>query len=246
MNDISRHYGRLPGRLETPAVRRLTQVAEQLGDRLRRRVVFIGASLLPLMETEEHVLSGSRATDDVDAVTATTSYGDKFELDEALRAQGFRNAMGERAHVDRWRAPNGVIFDCVSCGSHLGGTGSADDLWVIDHAVETDLPPPVRHASAVGLLLLKSSAYQDRGASSPITSKDLSDIAAMFAARPQLVNEVAATDQNVRETLAGRCRVLLESPRVVSAIRSHISSRQPLFEGVDDLILERMRQLTST
>lgn len=245
MTNVSRDYGALPGRLEAPAVRRLVQVAEQLGDRLRRRVVFIGASLLPLMETEEHVLATSRATNDVDAVTATTSYGDKFELDEALRVQGFRNVTGDRSHADRWRAPNGVIFDCVSCGAHLGGTGSADDLWVVDHAVETDLPPIVRHASAVGLLLLKSGAYQDRGASSPITSKDLSDIVAMFATRPQLASEVAAADQNVRETLAGRCRALVGIPRVVSAIRSHIASLQPLFEGVDDLILERMRQLPS-
>ena len=57
MSDIERTYGALPGRLESPAVRRMAQVAELLRESLRKRVVFIGASLLPLMETEEHVIS---------------------------------------------------------------------------------------------------------------------------------------------------------------------------------------------
>ena len=155
MSDTEPTYGRLPGRLESPAVRRMAQVAELLGDTLRKRVVFIGASLLPLVETEENVLSASRATDDVDAVTATTSYSQKFALEEALRARGFRNDVRRPTHVDRWIAPDGVIFDCVACGRHTGGTGNDNDLWVIDHAVETDLPPRARHASAVGLLRLK-------------------------------------------------------------------------------------------
>ena len=56
----------------------MSRVTEQLGDVLRGQVVFIGASLLPLMETEENVLSASRANYDVDAVTATSSGGKKF------------------------------------------------------------------------------------------------------------------------------------------------------------------------
>ncbi len=170
MSDIERTYGALPGRLDSPAVRRMAQVAELLGESLRKRVVFIGASLLPRMETEEHVISASRATDDGDSVTATTSYSQKFSLEDALRARGFRNDVRQRTHVDRWLAPGGVIFDCVSCGRHTGGTDSENDLRLIDHAVETDLPPLVRHATAVGLLRLKLASYEDRGAASPVAS----------------------------------------------------------------------------
>ena len=133
----------------------------------------------------------------------------------------------------------------MSCGAHVGGTGNADDLWVITHAVETRLPPRARHASAVGLLLLKSAAYRDRGATSPMASKDLSDIATLLATRPRLSEDVAATEQPVRERLVEVFRSLVENPRVVAAIRSHIASREPLFNGVDDLVLERMGRIAS-
>ena len=245
MTEFSNSYGALPGRRDAPSVRRISRVAEQLGDALRGQVVFIGASLLPLMETEENVLSASRATDDVDAVTVTASYSKKCDFEQALRARDFRNDVRDGAHLDRWRTPDGVTFDCVSCGAHVGGTGNADDLWVITHAVETDLPPRVRHASAVGLLLLKCAAYRDRGGTSPITSKDLSDIATLLATRPQLPDEVAAARQPVRARLVEACRSLVENRRVVAAIRSHIDSRQPLYDGVDDLVLERMKRIAS-
>ena len=109
-------YGVLNGRLDAPAARRMARVAELLGDQLRQQVVFIGASLLPLMETEDHVLSASRATDDVDAVIATATYSLKHDFESALRAKGFRHDLGAAAHVERWRTPDGGLFDCVSCG----------------------------------------------------------------------------------------------------------------------------------
>ena len=245
MTEFAKSYGALPGRLDAPSVRRMSRVAEQLGDALRGQVVFIGASLLPLMETEENVLSESRATDDVDAVTATSSYGRKFDFEQALRARGFRNDVRDGTHLDRWRSPDGVTFDCVSCGAHVGGTANADDLWTIEQAVETDLPPLVRHASAVGLLLLKSAAYRDRGATSPITSKDLSDIATLLATRPILPDEVSAAELTAKKRLADSCRSLVKNPRVVAAIRSHIAAREPLFDGVDDLVLERTKRIAS-
>ena len=116
---------------------------------------------------------------------------------------------------------------------------------MIAHAVETDLPPRVRHASAVGLLLLKSAAYRDRGATSPMASKDLSDIATLLATRPHLSEEVAATEKPVRKSLVEAFRSFVENRRVVAAIRSHIDSRQPLFDGVDDQVLERMKRIAS-
>lgn len=238
-------YGALPGRIAVPAVQRLIQVADQLGASLRARVVFIGASLIPLMETEDFVLSTHRATHDVDAIALVASYTRKFEFEESLRAQGFRNDVGPGTHIDRWHSPDGVTFDCVACGPHTGTIGNAGEAWVFANAVETTLPPMVRHASAVGLLLLKSAAFEDRGITSPITSKDLSDIAAFVATRPELPNEVAIAVSEVRELLSHRFRTLLANVIVADAIRTHIQDRQPLFEGVDNIVLERMRQIAA-
>ncbi|MEO7962299.1 MAG: hypothetical protein ABIT38_00150 [Gemmatimonadaceae bacterium] len=236
-------YGALQGRRDSPSVRRMADVATALGEELCTRVVFIGASLLPLMETEEHVLSSARSTGDVDAVVATTNYSQKFAIEENLRSRGFKNVIGHGAHADRWTSPQGTILDLVACGAHMGGTGNKNDQWVVAHAARTDLPPRVKHASAVGLLLLKCSAYNDRGAHRPLGSKDLSDIATLIATRPDVVSEANAAPIELRGRIAEQLVTILGAPPAVSAIRTHIAEREPLFAGLDDLVLARMRQI---
>lgn len=220
-------------------------VAEQLGEVLRSRVVFIGAAILPLMESEDAVFDRFRSTDDVDAITITASYVQKGALDERLRARGFRHDRSDGAHVDRWRSPSDVIFDCVSCGAHVGGTGNAAERWVIEHAVEIDLPPRVRIGSAVGLLRLKLAAYEDRGARDPLMSKDLSDIATLLATRPQIVAEVRTAEQQIVTAIAKQIRTMLSAVHTKSAIRAHVKERGPLFEGIDDLVLARLLEIAS-
>lgn len=231
-------------RRDAPAVARMARVAELLGADLVAKMVFIGASLLPLLETEVDVLSTPRPTKDVDAVTAADSYTRKAKLEEQMRARGFKNDADGR-HMDQWRAPDGTQFDLISCGTHTGGTGSDHDAWVIANAVETSLPPRIRHASAVGLLLLKCAAYRDRGASAPRASKDLADIAALVATRPELIVEVCHAPEGIRSFVSVELAKVLATSRAVSAIRSHIDDRQPLIDGVVDVVIARMKEMSS-
>jgi hypothetical protein len=219
-------------------------VADALGEHICAKIVFIGASLLPLLETEPDVLESARPTKDVDAVTAASSYWRKEELGEQLRARGFKNDAGGR-HMDQWCAPDGTQFDLVSCGAHAGGTGNADDKWVIANAVETSLPPRIRHASAVGLLLLKCAAYRDRGAMAPGASKDLADIAALVATRAELGAEVSAAPDPIRRFIGAEIAKMLLTQRTMGAIRSHIEDRKPLIEDVADTVIARMRAMSS-
>jgi hypothetical protein len=232
-----------PNRTNPVVARLLTRFADALGPDLRSRVVFIGASLLPLLETEVNVLSSPRPTRDVDAVIATRSYTQKAMLDERLRARGFRNAM-DATHMDRWRAPDGTLFDLVACGTHSGGTGNANDEWVVANAVETTLPPRIRHASAVGLLLLKCGAYRDRGAMSPATSKDLADIAALIATRRELEGELRRAPDHIQRFVGHAIDGML-TPRCVGAIRAHIEDREPLIARVTDIVIAQLTAMLS-
>lgn len=230
-------------RRDDPSIARMARVAHALGPELCARVVFIGASLLPLLETEADVLSSPRPTRDVDAVTATRTYTQKAMLEERLRERGFKNAMAA-THMDRWHAPDGTLFDLVSCGSHSGGTGAHDE-WVITNAIETSLPPTIRHASAVGLLLLKCAAYRDRGAKAPAASKDLADIAALIATRPGLEAEMRGAPEEIRVFVGSEIARML-TPRTVSAIRAHIDDREPLIAGVADTVIEQLKAMSLT
>lgn len=228
---------------ESPAVQRMARVAEALGGDLCARVVFIGAAVLPLLETERSVLEAPRPTKDVDGVVGTTSYTAKARLEEAMRARQFRH--DQTGHMDRWVAPDGTLFDLVGCGAHPGGTGNQHDQWAVDHAVEVSLPPTVRHASAVGWLLLKCGAYHDRGRAAPLGSKDLADIAALCATRPGLVEEVTAAPGEIRAAIGRTLRDVLADGRARGAVTSHIEDLAPLIPGVADQVLERIQQLAA-
>lgn len=224
----------------------MQSVAAALGEALCGRVVFIGAAVLPLLETDE-VLGAPRPTKDVDGVIATTTYVQKAHVEEEMRARRFRHVQEPPTHLDRWRAPDPqeTVFDLVGCGDHPGGTGNAHDQWVIDTAITADLPPHVRHASAVGLLLLKCDAYEDRGKGVPLQSKDLADIVALCATRPSLVGEVAEAPVHVRNAIGAAIRSILNTPRERNALVTHVEDRQPLVPDLLDVVEERFRALAA-
>ena len=229
----------------TPAIERLARVATALGASLRERVVFIGGSILPLLQTDQQVFGSPRPTKDVDGVVITQRYADKGKIEEDLRALRFRHDVGTTAHADRWQAPDGTMFDLVSCGSHTGGTGNVHDLFAIETAVPLDLPPVIRHASAVGFIVLKCGAFRDRGTKHPLNSKDLMDIVVLVATRPQLLQELADAPSDIREFVREQVRAILQTPLAVSAIPTHIKDREPLADDVEARVMQALSEIAA-
>ena len=229
----------------TPATDRLARVASALDAELRRRVVFIGASVMQFVATDHLVFESSRPTNDVDGVVATTGYAEKGRIEEKLRDLKFRHDMNPGAHADRWRLPDGTIFDLVSCGAHLGGTGSKNDEFAIATAESVDLPPLIRHASGLALVLLKCSAFHDRGKQAPLESKDLMDLAVLLATRPELPAEFATAPAEVQAAIRSTVRYILETPVTRSAISTHVRDRGPVADDVEDIVVAALRALTA-
>lgn len=229
----------LGGRVIPPSIQRLITVAIDLDGDLREQIVFIGGAVLPLLETDRTVLRSPRPTKDVDGVTGTTSYSKMFDLEEALRARGFRNVSEPPTHIGRWKTPSEAIFDLVSAGSHTGGTGAERDQYAVGSALTLDIPPVVRHANGVGFLVLKLDAYRDRGRKDPRGSKDLSDIVALLATRPSLVAEVRAEPEHVRRWISDDVGdLLMNDSAIESHVIAHVSDRDPLVDNVAERVLE--------
>jgi predicted nucleotidyltransferase len=233
----------LNGRAMPPSIQRLITVANDLDDVLRGQIVFIGGSVLPLLETDRTVLRVPRSTKDVDGVTGATSYTKLFMLEEALRARGFRNVTQPPTHIGRWRSPSQAIFDLVSAGNHAGGSGSERDQYALESAVTLDLPPTIRHVSGVGFLVMKFNAYRDRGTMNPRGSKDLSDLVALAATRPELLTEVSQAPEHVRRWICDGVDGLLSDPTMESHVIAHVSDRDPLVDNVAEQVLEVLAAL---
>lgn len=184
-----------------PALAPLLGVARALGP-LLDDVVFIGGAVAPLLQTAPQ-FPRVRPTKDVDAVVASTAYGELEALQEQLRARGFREDTTAR-HAYKWLAPDGTPFDLVPVGSHFGGTGNLWDTAAIANARWHELEPglTIRHVSAPGFLALKWAAFRDRGQHDPLGSHDLEDILALLASRPSAVDEVLAASEELRNFIA--------------------------------------------
>jgi predicted nucleotidyltransferase len=207
-----------------PTVARIAAVARALGE-LSNDVVFIGAALAPLLQTNP-VIPRVRPTDDVDAIVASTDYASYGALETRIRALGFRTEITDQKHVHRWRAPDGTLFDLVPIGVHIGGTGGGWDAVALETAVETEVEAGVRirHASAPGFLALKWAAFWDRGVQDPFGSPDLEDILALMVSRDEIVAEFNDSPPHVRDHIRDGLRWLQGSEHYEDLVAAHLSN----------------------
>jgi predicted nucleotidyltransferase len=204
----------------------LTKVAQALGP-LLDQVVFIGGAIAPLLHTAPP-FSSPRPTSDVDGVIATTTYADAHEKERQLAGIGFRRDLSDTRHAYRWYSPDGVPFDLVPSGKHLGASGNRWDDIAIATAVKEELEQglTIRHATAPAFLALKWAAHLDRGRNDPLASHDLEDILALVASRPTLVDEILAAPDALRSYLAEQARVFLVDPYAEDLLAAHLNNAQ--------------------
>jgi hypothetical protein len=223
------------------ALDRVAAVAVELGD-LTSRVVFIGGAIAPLLQSNPP-FPRARITTDVDGVLASASYAETNRLQDELIGRGFRRDLVDPRHVHRFIAPNGIPFDLVPAGDHLGATGNQWDQLAIDTAVEATVGSVrIRHVAAAVFLAQKWAAHHDRGRGDPLASHDLEDILALLASRPQIVEELAAGPSELRAYVAEQAKAFLHSPDVEDLLAAHLNNAQDPVRVIDSVraMLESM------
>jgi len=218
-----------------PSVQPLATVAAELGD-CRESVVFIGGAIAPLLQSAPP-FPRVRPTRDVDALSVAESPSEEAELSGAIGKLGFRHDLTYRGHANRWISPSGIAFDLVPAGSFLGGSGSEWDQRAVVAAEWTMLGNTVtiRHVSAPFFLILKWSAYRDRGHGNALASTDIEDFLALLASRPTLIHEIETLAPAARDYLRGAARTLLSDPDFDDVLDAHLNNavpRRPTVEGV--------------
>lgn len=221
---------------------RVVSIAKSLED-LSGDVVFIGGAIAPLLQTHP-AIPVIRATNDVDAVIASTSYSNFGLVQERLIALGFKLDLSNAKHANTWRAPDGTPFDLVSAGAHLGGTGNEWDQIALDSAVETELEAGlrIRHSSATGFLALKWAAFWDRGAEDPFSSHDLEDILALVISRDTIVSEFRNSESRIQDHIRLGLEWLTKSSDYEDLVAAHLNNAQD-FRWVAQTLHDRFREM---
>ncbi|MFZ4779777.1 MAG: hypothetical protein ACOYM3_30840 [Terrimicrobiaceae bacterium] len=193
---------------------------------------FLGAAVLPLL-VDDPELSEIRPTKDVDLTVKVMTLGELYQLEEKLRAAGFRNDTREGAPICRW-VVSGVTVDVMPTEGSVLGMSAEWFREALETASQKFLGEGVR-APVIGapcFLATKLAAFRDRGLSDLYLSKDLEDILTLLDGCESIVALVREAPSPVGSFLVRELAIHLRNPEFVDAL--------PGFFRTDEVSLARM------
>lgn len=220
----------------------LEQVAEDLGDDLRARLVFVGGCTTAFYVTDVATLENVRATDDVDLVVDLAGYGQWARLQEDLRERGFRESAEDDV-ICRMRL-GALKVDVMPDDPDILGFSNRWYRLGMETAVEQPLTErlTIRRFTPPLFLATKLEAWLGRGGGDMVMSRDLEDVMLVVDGRPALVEEVRHAQADVRAFIAREIAALMQGPGFDHLLQDNI--RGP--EGRTDIVYRRLADLAAS
>jgi predicted nucleotidyltransferase len=213
----------------------LRTVAEALGDDLRERLVFVGGCTTALFITDEIVLDGVRATDDVDLIVDLVGQAQWAQLQDHLRQKGFAESQEDNV-ICRMRL-GGLKVDFMPDDEDVLGFSNRWYAKGIETAVTCPLTDTlnIKRLTPELFVATKLEAYLGRGNNDLLGSRDMEDILLVVDGREGLVAEIQNADCDIRGYIAEQLRALLHHAEFDHFLQGNI--RGP--EGRVDIVQER-------
>lgn len=180
----------------------LETVAAALGDDLCNQMVFVGGCSTAVLVTDEITLQEVRATDDVDLIVRLSGVGQWMHLEQRLREKGFTVSSEDKV-MCRMRLGELKVDFMPDDPNILGFT----NRWYekgIQTSIKYELPSgrQIKHLTSPLFVATKFEAYNGRGNADPLGSHDMEDIIILVDGRKELLDEIASTDEDVRQYIA--------------------------------------------
>jgi len=210
---------------------RAVRVLEPVLDEL----VFAGGCATGLLITDP-AAAGIRPTRDVDVIVDLASYEMYAALSRRLRELGLQEDATAGAPIGRWRHEETIVDILPTEPAVLGfsnrwyGPAFASAARISLAGLQPRIVTPAL------FLASKLEAFRMRGHADIVTSSDLEDVVVIVDGRPQVVAEMAAADDQVRQFVAARIHELLEHRRFTDSLADFLphdrasQARRPLLE----------------
>lgn len=225
-----------------PNVELLTLMAQALGE-LRDQFVFVGGCATALLVTDP-AAPRARPTQDVDAVVGAVSLPDYHRIGQALRGRGFTQTVEGGEPPYRWTHAGMKLDVMPVSGAVLGFTNPWYEPAMRD-ARPFELAPGVaiRLVTAPHFIATKLVAFQDRGRGDYLESHDLEDVLSVVDGRPELVDEFARADPDLRAYVSGIFQGLLANDGFLNALPGIIIEGGPA--GRVPVVIARMQAIAT-
>lgn len=190
----------------------LELVANALGDQLNQQIVYIGGSTTALFVDPQR-RSQVRQTKDVDIIVDVVTRHDYHTFCEQLKARGFQEDLTGDALICRFclKDMTDIKLDVMPTDESILGFANQWYPAAIAHAFNVDIgKSTIQLTEPPYFLATKLAAWHGRG-NGDIFAHDMEDILFVLEHRPQIVDEVAIADNQVRGYLIEQATMLLES-----------------------------------
>lgn len=193
-------------------------------DLRRERFVFAGASILPLL-LDEGFDRPLRRTEETDVVVSVVNNVEWNRLREALLAVGIHEDARDNIPI-RFRF-EGLLVDFIP--ARMKSPRNFEEPWLslgFDMAEPDELEngQPLLRLPATAWLAAKIAAFEQRGRSDVLMSKDLDDIATLLIGRSRLVEEIRISPGEIRAHTVAAFREWRRDALVLDAMDSSVST----------------------
>jgi predicted nucleotidyltransferase len=185
---------------------------------------FVGGCAVWLL-VDEPDLTDFRPTEDVDVIVEVATLTEYYNLEERLRAAGFKNDASEGAPICRW-----IVDDCrvdvMPIDSKALGMNSKWFKEALESAEPANLGEGLqaRVITVPMFLATKLAAFHDRGHGDLLGSHDLEDIVTVIDGCKDIVDEVSAAAADVRAFIEHAFCDIIQHADFDDAVFGHLSA----------------------
>jgi len=184
-----------------------------------------------------------RETKDVDVIVEVTTRAEYYKLSKKLRERGFKEDKSEGAPLCRWEM-EGVILDVMPIDSKILGFSNVWYPIAMKEAVEIELPnsKKIKVVTAPYFLATKLEAFEGRGNRDYLLSHDLEDLISVIDGRPEVIEEVQQSNEDLRNYLSEKFDALLDDSRFIEALPGKVPGDESSQLRIP-IIIERLKML---
>jgi len=207
--------------LKNPNIEMLETAARDLKP-LIQETVFLGGAATGLLLTDP-AAPPIRVTRDIDLIIEAASLAAYHRFTEELRILGFVEDTSPDAPICRWQKEN-IILDVMPSDPNILGFGNRWFSKAFALAVPHRLPSgqQIKILPAPFFLATKIAAFKHRGNSDYILSTDMEDILTIIDGRPEIIEEVGKSDNDLKIYLNNFFSLIRNNSAFYESLSGHL------------------------
>ena len=189
---------------------------------LKQEFVFVGGATVSLYASSPGLVSDIRPTDDVDVIIELATYGGYAEIDERLRALGFKNDIASGV-ICRYQI-QGIIVDIMPTEPKVIGFSNRWYPEGFANAIDfkVDANSSIRIFSLPYFMASKWEAFKGRGKNDYRTSKDFEDLVYVLENVDDLEEQIRTSQDDVKAYLKEELELVINNEDFEEGLYAHL------------------------